>query len=100
MRTTVTLDTNTLPLDAWLGLADRARYDFAVVSVTSEEMKGTSFAVHLIPLEQIEKHTAYGLDAYGHGSYGGVIDKKCVKKALSIISGGSFSDADRIVGLS
>ena len=100
MLTRVTLDTNTMPVDDWISPIDRSKFQFAVVSVTAEEMKGTSYAVYLAPLEQVEKNTAYGAGVYGAGPYGGTIDKECIRRALTIITGGSFTDPDRVVGLS
>jgi hypothetical protein len=100
MSTHVTLDTNTLPVDDWLGSIDRAKFEFAVISVTVEEMSGTTFAVHLAPLERVDKYTAYGADPYGVGPYGGAIDKECIRRALAIITGGAFTNPDRVYGLS
>jgi len=93
------LDTNTLPPDEWLGPVDRAPFEFAVVSVTAVEMSGTSYSVHLAPLEQIEKLVPYGVGPYGVGPYGGTIDKDCLRRALSIITAGAFTDPDRVTGL-
>ena len=95
----VTLDTNTVPVEDWLAV-DRAMFHFSVVSVTAQELSGTSYSVHLTPLTQIEKHTAFGAGPYSVGPYGGTIDKDCLRRALTIITGGAYTDPDRIEGLS
>ena len=100
MAVRVTLDTNTLPVEDWLGSIDRTLFEFAVVSVTSEETSGTTFSVHLTPLGEVQKHTAYGAGAYGVGPYGGTIDKHCLRRALEIITNGAFTDPDLVDGLS
>lgn len=100
MPVRVTLDTNALPVDNWLTPAKRGEFDFAVVSVTSEEFEGTSYSVHLIPLGQIPKHTPFGSGPYGAGPYGGTIDRDCLRRVLLVISNGSFGDPDRIEDLS
>jgi hypothetical protein len=99
MALRVTLDTNTLPLSSWLPAYADGAFDFAVVSVTTEETHGTSFAVHLSPLEQVEKHTAYGAGPYGDGPYGGLVDRDCLRRALAIITNGGWSNPDIDEGL-
>ncbi len=99
MTLRVTLDTNTLPVEEWLTDQLRARYEFAVISVTSEETKGTSFSVQIVPLEEIPKHLAFGDRAFGFGVFGGGTDKECLRKALKIISAGAFTDPERTEGL-
>jgi len=95
----VTVDTSALPT-TWLTGIDRGKFEFAVISVTSEETIGTSFVIHLAPLEEVQKHTSYGVGPYGVGPYGGTIDKDCIRRALQIITNGAFTDPDQVVGLS
>ena len=86
----VTLDTNILPVTDFLDAALEKGFEFAVISVTRDEVAGTSYEVVLERLPSTPATIPFGANGYGSGTFGGGVSTECCERVLTILANGSF----------
>jgi hypothetical protein len=90
MKSTVTLDTNTLPLERAMVAAARIQADVKVTTVTAREVHGTKWEPEISMLHPLAETWVLGESPLGTAVLGGEGDVVCYEGALRIISNGSF----------
>ena len=86
----VTLDTNILPADDLIASVPSGRFEFAIVSVTDRETKGTKYAATRANISNIPETMVLGESCLGQTVLGDSADASCLEFCLKIISDSSF----------
>ena len=86
----ITFDTNILPVDDILVICSQKDWEFAIITVTENELEGTDIRVKLDRLNLVYETAVFGESKYGKAKYGSKTTQENRDEILSIISGGSF----------
>ena len=97
-RTRVTFDTNVLPVDDLLALAESLGLECVVVRVTQREVAGSSFEATLAPVAVIAETAIWDESRFDEAVFADSTD--CFEDVLAAISDGSFPMAGERAGLS
>jgi hypothetical protein len=86
----ITFDTNVLPVDDILVICSEKHWEFAVVTVTENELDGTDIRAKLEPLGLVYETGVFVESRFGKAKFGSDTTQRDMNEILSIISGGSF----------
>lgn len=86
----VTLDSSVLPANVIREAVPADSFEFATVSVTGRESRGSSFVAELCALPEVQESAVWDESEWGRAVWGGTEDSQCLEKALNIISNGAF----------
>lgn len=88
--TTVTLDTNIVPVERVRDAVPASHFNFAIISVTDRELCGSALQVSVAPVGRIPETQVMDESVLGQAVLGDPRDADCFEEALAIISNNSF----------
>lgn len=87
---TITLDTNTLPLEQALQALGRIPANVVITTVTAREVEGTKWGPELSVLSVIPEVWVLGESPLGVGALGSRADSDLFERTIAAIASGSF----------
>ena len=86
----ITLDTSALPADDLRAALEPQGFDFAVVSVTHRELRGSSFTASVAPLTKVPEAAVWDESEWDEAVWGDQAGVECLERALAVMSSRSF----------